>query len=386
MRWLFRLVILTAITFLIVPAAAADDRLKIGPIPGFTSAWHRIPENLSIPIDAAMTLQFKARIPRPGKISWIGATETSAGEEWSFAECPLEHAGRHVVGIDRVLPTGETVEFARAALDFVAIDPEQISFQTEAWVDPVVIDGGDPGASTYAYFRGESIAGLRQLSDSPEATYLTSIGRWVHLRARVTPRALRELIEWRAEDGQSYLGSRWRRRGRHPGTERVSIGPPDDPQVVTLETYSVEITSHVSNHDVIATGLPVTFTAVTDPPGYEDGITWLASTKYGSSGHRRRDAGLPDEDFLRMEYEYDGNRNPTLARYGEAVEGRQPTSARVAVWRAALGAGMEKHDAACFAKLLCGRPTAHDVHLLIVFPAGHAMGMVRGSGRQGSDP
>ena len=34
--------------------------------------------------------------------------------------------------------------------------------------------------------------------------------------------------------------------------------------------------------------------------------------------------GLPDNDFIRVEYEYDVNRNQTLVRSGEATEGRQP--------------------------------------------------------------
>ncbi len=34
--------------------------------------------------------------------------------------------------------------------------------------------------------------------------------------------------------------------------------------------------------------------------------------------------GLPASDFLTTEYAYDANRNQTLTRYGEAVEGRQP--------------------------------------------------------------
>lgn len=37
-------------------------------------------------------------------------------------------------------------------------------------------------------------------------------------------------------------------------------------------------------------------------------------------------AGLPQGDFITTEYVYDENRNRTLVRYGEAVEGRQPTN------------------------------------------------------------
>jgi len=37
-------------------------------------------------------------------------------------------------------------------------------------------------------------------------------------------------------------------------------------------------------------------------------------------------AGLPESEFVTTEYEYDANRNRTLVRYGEAVEGRQPNN------------------------------------------------------------
>lgn len=36
--------------------------------------------------------------------------------------------------------------------------------------------------------------------------------------------------------------------------------------------------------------------------------------------------GLPESEFITTEYEYDANRNRTLKRFGEAVEGRQPTN------------------------------------------------------------
>ena len=42
------------------------------------------------------------------------------------------------------------------------------------------------------------------------------------------------------------------------------------------------ITGHVPEGDIVPEGVPVTFTAVTEPPGYEEDITWLATTKYGT--------------------------------------------------------------------------------------------------------
>jgi RHS repeat-associated protein len=56
--------------------------------------------------------------------------------------------------------------------------------------------------------------------------------------------------------------------------------------------------------------------------------------------------GLPEEEFITTEYEYDGNRNRTLIRYGEAADGRQPNNTltteydeRDLVFRTIRGAG-----------------------------------------------
>ena len=47
--------------------------------------------------------------------------------------------------------------------------------------------------------------------------------------------------------------------------------------MIDVETYSVSITSHLSNVDFIPEGEPITFEAVTNPPGYEDEIVWLST-------------------------------------------------------------------------------------------------------------
>jgi len=43
-------------------------------------------------------------------------------------------------------------------------------------------------------------------------------------------------------------------------------------------------------------------------------------------------SGLPQSEFVTTEYEYDANRNRTQARYGEAVEGRQPRNTETTLY------------------------------------------------------
>ncbi|MGA7269724.1 MAG: hypothetical protein WB239_01505, partial [Acidimicrobiia bacterium] len=62
----------------------------------------------------------------------------------------------------------------------------------------------------------------------------------------------------------------------------MEAGPTDVAERVGLETYRVTITSH-RRGDKVLEGVEESFTAVTDPPGLESEIRWLASTKYGAS-------------------------------------------------------------------------------------------------------
>ncbi|MGH2625358.1 MAG: hypothetical protein ACRDHY_01750, partial [Anaerolineales bacterium] len=67
-----------------------------------------------------------------------------------------------------------------------------------------------------------------------------------------------------------------------PGVYSVWVGIGATARRIVFEIYRTRITSH-EDGDVIPDGVPVTFTAETDPPGFEEDITWLASTSYGVS-------------------------------------------------------------------------------------------------------
>jgi Beta-lactamase enzyme family/CARDB len=270
-----------AIVVLFVPlAAAADSGFQIGPIPGLTTAWHPAPDAASIPLEVLSKIELRRRLPSAGAtVEWSGATEVLSDGLWSVAECPLSGAGQYVVIATTTFENGSELE-NRVVLDAVAIRPESIEVSPiRVEVDPVELDEADLNASTYEYYRGFSIAGLRRVSDN---WYRTSTRRPVHLSVAVDPPGFAPLMEWRSPVRAPRLGSSHTVTHVQPHIQQVSVGPTASQRAVFLETYSVEITSHVSNQDVVPEGEPVTFSAVTSPPGHEDEITWLASTKYGS--------------------------------------------------------------------------------------------------------
>ena len=257
--------------------AAAESPFQIGPVPGLTTAWHPAPAVTSVPLGSKLT--FKRQQRWGVSISWRGATQVSSDRYWSVAEYHADTTGRHVVTVEYLKADGELVA-EHCALDVVDFAAEQIRFSAvEASVDPVVLDSDDLNASTFDYFAGGSIAGLRRVSGNH---YRTSVGRWIHLEIEIEPAGFAPLIEWRYTSQEPTLGTSRKLRFSQPAVHSISVGPTADPWEVLLETYQVEITSHVSNQTVIPTDVPVTFTAVTDPRGFEEEITWLASTKYGS--------------------------------------------------------------------------------------------------------
>jgi hypothetical protein len=128
------------------------------------------------------------------------------------------------------------------------------------------------------YFDPESIASLTE--ESP-GHYVTSVSRTLIFTAVVEPAEFAPLIEWRTEGRAYALGSLSARVLDNVGTHTILAGQPDDPQRIVVDTYDVTITSHISGKDIVGEDEVVAFTAVTDPPGYEDRIMWLSSTKYG---------------------------------------------------------------------------------------------------------
>ncbi|MBW8874755.1 MAG: hypothetical protein JF614_07295 [Acidobacteria bacterium] len=262
-----------------------NERLEIGPVEGLTTLWHPAPVRTAIPLGA--TVQLRIMVPLSWSVRWTGAGEVDRNIGRSTAEINFGSLGSYVVSVVCEGPRGEQTE-GRTVFDVVNTKtPATVGFEPvgvsalHVTADSVVIDPNHPNASSMDYFfRGSSIAALRQVG---EGHYRTSTNRILVVEAEVQPSGFAPLIEWRL-DGKPQLkmGSPARLEIHATGPHILSAGPIGNEKQIQLDTYLVQITSH-KHSDEIPGGVPVTFKAETDPPGFEGDITWLASTKYGSA-------------------------------------------------------------------------------------------------------
>jgi hypothetical protein len=263
-----------------------NNRLEIGPVPGLTTTWHPAPVRTAIPLGA--TVQLRIRVPLTAFVSWTGAREIAGGRGSSTAEVSFNSVGTQTVTAFIQDPTHVDLRQETIVFDVVnttipatvGYEPVSLS-EIRLTADSVVIDPQNPNESSHTYFlRGSSIAALRQVG---EGHYSTSIGRSLVLEAAIEPSGFAPLVEWRL-DGvpQRQLGSPARLEIYTTGPHTLSAGPLGAEKQIQIDAYLVLITSHVHT-DVLSDGVPVTFRAKTDPPGYEDDITWLASTTFGSA-------------------------------------------------------------------------------------------------------
>jgi len=248
--------------------------LELGPVEGLTTAWYPAPSATAVPLGAVVRLRVHG-----GVALWSGAREVERLASRSIAEVRLDREGIHEVSVlfrrqsDDWVEQRTTFEVIDTALRPVSVSGIRVS------AEPMVIDEEKPNASSMRYFfQGSSIAQLRPLGPGH---YRTSVNRWLTLETRVEPAAFAPLVEWRVNGRpQRHLGSAIRFQTFVAGASAIEVGPPAHPARATLDTYRVKISSEQAVDQ--ADGVPITFHAETDPPGFEDEVTWLASTKYGS--------------------------------------------------------------------------------------------------------
>lgn len=285
------------------PAVPAG--LALAPIEGLTTQWHVLiagpedpgedgrgggrdgvaensvwrPDEIRLPVPRDVPVTLSVSHTEAASVLWTGASEVDRTRTTSLAVCRTEENREMVVTAFVRDSLGER-EY-RVVFEVVDIAVEDISVRL-APTAPMVFDlpEGAPNEATMAAYYGESIADFRQIAPR---SYLTSVGRNIDFGLQVEPYEMGPIMEWRVPGEAAVLGRNLNRSFDSPGTRRVSVGPPRSGVEVEIQTYAVEITSHVSNVDKVPEGIPVTFTAVTDPPGYEDGIRWLSSTKFGTA-------------------------------------------------------------------------------------------------------
>lgn len=266
-----------------------SESLEIGPVPGLTTIWHAAPVETGVPLHE--TLQFRIRMPQQTRVVWEGAREVERSRSHSVAEVRLGTVEERTVRVTWTHLNGpeQSATAVLRGIDTtatpIALTPVRVS------VDEIEIDRDNPNASTMQYFfRPESIAPLVEVGLDH---YRTSVSRWMTVGVGVQPKALAPLVEWSLNGRpQQQLGSRIRLMVY--GTREHIIAAGSDAisdREIRLDTYQVKITEETKEQSVLD-GVPVTFRAETDPPGYEDEIAWVASTKYGTCAP---DTGLGPE-------------------------------------------------------------------------------------------
>lgn len=254
------------------PPRDGSPGLQLGPIPGVTSGWHALADGgmVEIPAEAEITLRC---VVAPGdRVAWEGAVERSRSKQWSTARlAPVDPDLR--VRVTVLDPSGRLRSHqarlrrghSLLRVDAVALEP--VSLPAEEWPPVIGVE----------QFFGESAGQIRRLGPDhwlvPRDTPLRLVARGVPASA---------LVEWRQQGRPMHLGPAWRHRFVTVGTHHIEAGAPGTARSVRVDVYDVEITSHVSDVDRIPHNRPVTFTARTDPPGWERHVTWFASTSYGT--------------------------------------------------------------------------------------------------------
>ena len=286
------------------PEQVAVPRMFIEPMAGFTSGRHLAPTRTAICRGTEVTLC--QEVPVGATVTWGGISESARIGDDSFATKRLATVGEQVIVAVVETKDGDVFENS-VVFDVVDITLDEIQIGTPTVVaSELTMSDSMSNQETYKlYLARESIAQFRKVSlerQLIEATsdgrfgrrtklppsnalerYRTSTSRTIRYGVSTDPPGFSPLMEWRVGDVAWGLGATIPIRVDEPGVHVISVGPPARPRQVELETYSVAITSHLRNHDVVQEGEVVVFEAVTDPPGYEDEITWLSSTKYGTA-------------------------------------------------------------------------------------------------------
>ena len=264
--------------------------MRIGPIEGLTTRWHIAPDRFALPLGPSV--MFKVIAPPDAEVTWSGAIEIKRDQFGSVAECPVDGLEQHRVWVNVTIPPGDGRGRDRppegsstnhsCVFDVVEIPVSDIRVTgVELSREPLHVDEDSSNWQTMMQFFDGSIASVTRVAPNH---YRTGVGTRVHFTSRAVPRAFAPLIEWRMGDQAFLLGESAEFALKNvPGVHDLSVGPPLGAHQLKLETYDVTITSDRGGKNYIPEGENVTFTATTIPPGYEDHVTWLASTKHGTA-------------------------------------------------------------------------------------------------------
>ena len=305
------IIVFAAMGPLVHGSSGSQWRLYIDPVSGLTTVRHPAPSDVGLPLGTVMRFILESQgdsgpvATRPPVIEWEGATEVSRVGTTSIAECALNTVGDFEVRV-RVFQQDGTTWERTCLLKVLDVSPQQITASLGGVaVEPVILDERASNQQTMGYFfREESIAGFHELDRTRDVqsvrrmrsgqrmakvlsvreprSFVTSVDRTVSFTGLVDPPPLIALMEWRVDGKAISLGEALFHKFTEVGSHVISYGPPHAPVLTEVETYRAEILDYTHLVDIVPEGDWITFEAVTDPPGHEDKITWLASTKFGT--------------------------------------------------------------------------------------------------------
>ena len=266
------------------------EGFMIGPVEGWTLGWHRAPETIAVPVGTSVT--FGCFGESSGAIRWSGVDAVVDESNGSTASCIFDDVGTYVVEltytqfganhrrqceIDVLAVSADELRIGE-----IALSVDEPEFGGRGREEPRLHETSSSlnEATMRWYFSDESVGRLTEVAPSH---YRTSVHKTVHLSLTSDLGPFAALLEWRVNGKPRHLGGTSSVAFSKPGNNTVSCGPPGVAKPVRLTTYAVSITSHVSNHDRVLENTRVAFRATTDPPGFEEDIQWLSSTKFGTA-------------------------------------------------------------------------------------------------------
>gem|GEM_PF-3981031 len=264
------------------PRGGGSLHLMYGPVEGFTTKAYTAPTHLVAPIGSVIPLRLEGAGPDE-IVVWsgdAGVTESAIG-----ATCLVSSLSN--INVSAFVPaTGKTYTCVIEPAYFLS---RSRTLNVRVEPAPTGLDSARTNAERVAvYKQAPSISTLSSLPDGSFALSRNgSLNAIATTRVFSLPRrrfldasALAPLIEWRIDETPVGVGEHM---FTIPGRHTVSVGPPSRATTLDLTVYSVDIHGPGVSDGSIPIDTPITYTATTTPPGFEDQVTWLASTKFGSA-------------------------------------------------------------------------------------------------------